>query len=342
MIAGSDILVTGGAGSVGRQLISALLIREAETVRILDNHEPNLSEVQTRFGDERCRYLVGDIRDEDRLQRAVEGIDVVVHAAAMKHVDLSEYNPFEAVKTNVVGLQNVVDAAIDSEVKRVVFTSSDKSVNPMNTMGATKLLGENLVTAGNKYPGRPDIRFASVRFGNVLNSSQSVIPVFAEQIQEGGPVTITDPDMTRFFLAFKDVVNLVTTAIEQTNGGEIFISKMAAVKIPDLAKAMIDLLAPEFSRDPTAIETKITGRRPGETFHEEIMTEREAKRALENESVYAIPPKGSENGGYLDHDGISGFSSVEDITRCSKNADLLSVDEIKQLFKTRGLVEDLT
>lgn len=171
MITGKNVLVTGGAGSIGRVLVRRLLDQDPNVIRIFDQSEPSLAALKADLDDERCRFLAGNIRDKDRLERAVDGIDIVVHTAAMKHVDLSEYNPFEAVKTNVIGVQNLIDVAINADVDRFVFTSSDKAAHPANTMGTTKLLGEKLVTAANKYSGGHDIRLASVRFGNVINWS---------------------------------------------------------------------------------------------------------------------------------------------------------------------------
>ena len=337
MISGQRLLVTG-AGSVGRNLASRFLEEDLEVVRILDSSEPALSRLQSQLDDDRCRFLAGNIKDQDRIERAIEDIDIVVHTAAMKHVNVCEYNPFEAVKTNVVGLQNLLDAAIDSSVNRVVFTSSDKAVDPANTMGTTKLLGEKLVTAGNKYRGRSDIKLASVRFGNVINSSGSVVPRFIEQIRRGGPVKLTDQRMTRFMLTYDDVASLVTQAMENTNGGEIFISKMPAIRIEDLVGAMVDFLAPKHGHDPDDIDMEVIGPRVGETFHEEIMTEREAARALESDSLYAIPP---ESNGYLDHDGIEGFAEASDIVRSSENANHLSKGEIASLIdQTNVFVED--
>jgi FlaA1/EpsC-like NDP-sugar epimerase len=337
MIEGNNVLLTGGAGSVGSVLAQRLLDHDPAVLRILDNNEPGLSNIKSTLDDDRCRFLAGDVRDKDRLSRAMEDIDVVIHTAAMKHVDICEYNPFEAVKTNTLGLQNVVDTAIDAGVNRVVFTSSDKAVNPANTMGTTKLLGEKLMTAGNKHSGSPDIHFASVRFGNIINSSQSVIPLFADQIRDGGPVTLTDKRMTRFFLTYNDVFDLVIQAIEKTNGGEVFVYKMPAIKIEDLAHAMIEALAPEFGHDPDNIDIEIIGPRPGETFHEEIMTEREAIRAQENESLYAIPPEMTEmraDGGFEE------FKETDEIILSSKNATKLSTDEIITLLKKGNVMAE--
>lgn len=334
MITNKNILLTGGAGSVGRAVVHRLLGENPNVLRIFDQSEPGLAAFKSEIDDDRCRFLVGNIRDKDRLSRAVNGIDVVIHMAAMKHVDISEYNPFEAVKTNVVGLQNLIDVSIDADVDRLVFTSSDKAANPANTMGTTKLLGEKLVTAGNKYRGSSGIQLASVRFGNVINSSQSVIPVFRDQIKNGGPVTLTDPDMSRFFLTYDDISELILESLEHMQGGEIFLKKMNAIRIEDLAEAMVDTFAPEYNHDPEEIEITKTGARVGETLDEHILTEREMTRTVENESLYAILPEQSEKNGYITHSGLDGFESVDRVVRSSKNADKLSREQISRLVKT--------
>ncbi|MFC7071598.1 polysaccharide biosynthesis protein [Halovenus rubra] len=342
MLADKKILLTGGAGSVGRILIRRLLDQDPSVIRIFDQSEPGLAALKERLNDDRCRYLSGNIRDKDRLARAVRDIDIVIHTAAMKHVDVCEYNPFEAVKTNVMGLQNLIDVSIDADVERFVFTSSDKAVNPANTMGTTKLLGEKLVTAANKYSGSRNLKLCSVRFGNVVNSSQSVIPVFREQIQDGGPITLTDPRMTRFFLTYDDVAELVTDAIDHTEGGEVFVHKMDAVKIEDLAKAMIDAFAPATGYEPEDIDITVTGRRVGETFDERILTSREESRTLENDSLYAVTPEQSGENGYIDHTGIDGFSPVDDVTRSSEDAEKLTKEAILELLQTEfseGIVQ---
>jgi len=335
MINGNNVLLTGGAGSVGSMLAPRLLERDPKVLRIFDSDEAGLAELKSTFDDDRCRFLAGNVRDEDRLLRAMEDIDVVIHTAAMKHVDVCEYNPFEAVKTNVLGIQNVVDAAIDTGVQRVVFTSSDKAVDPANTMGTTKLLGERLLTAGNKHSGRSELRFTSVRFGNILNSSQSVVPLFINQIRDGGPVTLTDTQMTRFFLTYDDVFDLVSQAIEKTEGGEVFVYKMPAIRIEDLADAMIEVFGPRYNYDPNDIDIEIIGRRPGETFHEEIMTERETNRAYENDDMYAIRP---ETGEFLSFENGDEFTAADEIVRSSGDASKLSKDEIVTLLEETGAV----
>ena len=334
MIADKTVLITGGAGSVGRILVRQLLNRTAEVIRVFDQSEPGLAELKSQVNAEKCRFFVGNVRDKDRLARAMNGVDIVIHTAAMKHVDISEYNPFEAVKTNVIGLQNVIDAAIDADVERFVFTSSDKAAHPANTMGTTKLLGEKLVTAANKYSGGHDIRLCSVRFGNVINSSQSVIPIFKRQIETGGPVTLTDPQMSRFFLTYNDVTELVINAMKHTEAGEIFIQKMDAIAIEDLAEAMIDVFAPAYDHQPAKIDIEETGRRVGETLDEKILTQREVHRTVENDSLYAILPEQSEGDDYLNHSTLGGLDPVETVVLSSEHADKLSQPDIRHLLRS--------
>ena len=340
MLSGKTVLVAGGAGSVGRALLPRLLSRDPLVVRVLDNSEPALSGVRGRFDDDRLRYFAGDIRDRTRLDRAIEDVDVVIHLAAMKHVDISEYNPFEAVKTNVLGLQNAIDASIDASVERFLFTSSDKAVDPANTMGTTKLLGEHLVRGGNKYSGRPDISLASVRFGNVINSSHSVVPLFDSQIREGGPVTLTDDRMTRFFLTFEDIAGLVTDALEHMQAGEVFLRRMDGIRIEDLAGAMVDVLAPRYGHDPESVEIELIGRRIGETLHEEVVTEREARRLVANDDLYAIPPETTDGNGYIDHDGLEGFGRPERVVRSSGRTETLDRNEVEE-FVERHVVPEV-
>jgi UDP-N-acetylglucosamine 4,6-dehydratase len=340
MLTNKNVLVTGGAGSVGTALVSRFLDDDPSVVRVFDNNEPGLTELKARLNDDRCRFLIGDVRDKDRLRRAMRDIDVVVHTAAMKHVDISEYNPFEAVKTNVIGLQNVVDASIDAGVSRLIFTSSDKAAHPANTMGTTKLLGEKLVTAGNKYKGESRLSLASVRFGNVINSSQSVIPLFRQQISEGGPVTLTDDRMTRFFLTYDDIKRLVTRAIEDMNGGEVFVQKMPAIRIEDLSHAMIEALAPEYGYKPDEIAVETVGRRVGETLHENIMTEREAGRALEDDEFFVVPPEtGDGTDEYLSYEPGESFEPAEQVVRTSETAEKLTKTQITELLGDNGALE---
>ena len=332
MLTGRTVLLTGG-GSVGQSLIPRILDHDPEELRVLDNNESGLAALKRQFDDERLRPVAGDIRDERCLRRAVERADDVIHTAAMKHVDICERNPYEAVKTNVIGHQNLVEAARDSSVERVVFTSSDKAVHPANAMGTSKLLGEQLITAGN-YGAGEDLLLTSVRFGNVINSSQSVIPHFTEQIRTGGPVTLTDERMTRFFLTYDDVFDLVSQALERTRGGEVFVYKMPAIRIVDLAGAMIDTIAPKYGHDPAEIDIELIGRRPGETFHEEIMTPMETARAYENDSLYAIRPESTRDRS-VEYSGE--FAPADDVVRSSEHAGKLSKREIVALLQDSGV-----
>lgn len=270
------MLVTGGSGSIGSEIVKKLLEFDPEVVRVLENNETALFELEEDLKSDKIRTFIGDIRDRDRLKRAFENVDIIFHAAALKHVPLCEYNPFDAVKTNVLGTQNVLDAALDQNVEKVIMISTDKAVNPINVMGATKLLAERLTVSANYYRGNRRTIFSSVRFGNVLNSRGSVIPIFRRQIMSGGPVTITDPKMTRFIMRIPDSANLILMAGYMAEGKEIFILKMPAVNIVDLAEVMIEDLATEYGYDPTEIKIKIIGKRPGEKMYEELVTDDEA------------------------------------------------------------------
>lgn len=287
------ILITGGTGSIGQEILREILIKyEPAVIRILDIDETKQFELQQEYGDyDNVRFLLGDIRDINRLRRALNDIDIVFHTAAYKHVLSSEYNPFEAVKNNVIGVQNVIEAAIDTAVKKVIFTSSDKAVNPGNVMGATKLLGERLITAANYYRGAAsDTIFSSVRFGNVLGSRGSVLPLFKNQIQEGGAVTITNKEMTRFVMSTSQTINLLFKVVEIAQGGEIFIFKMPVIRITDLAKVMIEELARKYGYNPEGIAIKIIGNKPGEKMYEELMTVEESARSLETEEMFIVLP----------------------------------------------------
>src|SRR5271157_1178527 len=284
------ILVTGGVGSIGNQLVRKLLTFDPAIVRVLDNNETGLFDLEQDLHSSKIRTLVGDIRDKERLIVAMDGIDFVFHASALKHVPLCEYNPFDAVKTNVLGTQNVLEAALTQEVEKVINVSTDKAVSPTNVMGATKLLAERLTISANYYRGNKRTIFSSVRFGNVLNSRGSVIPLFLKQIRDGGPLTVTDKKMTRFFMDIPTAVDLILTANRIAKGKEIFILKMPAIKILDLAEVMIEQYAPKFGLLPEDINIKIIGKRNGEKLYEELVTEEDSERAYECEDMIIILP----------------------------------------------------
>jgi FlaA1/EpsC-like NDP-sugar epimerase len=286
------VLVTGACGTVGRELVGQLLegSRVAEIIA-LDNNESELFFLEQKLSVfDRARFFLADVRDREKLSRKMKGIDIVFHTAAFKHVILCERSPFEAVQTNILGVQNVILAAAENRVQKVIFTSSDKAVNPTNVMGTSKLMGERLITAANEDFGVDGPVFASTRFGNVLGSRGSVLPIFREQIRHGGPVTLTHPEMTRFVMTVKESAQLVIDSAALARGGEVFITKMPSIRIEDLAEVMIEALAPLYDHLPESIEVKIMGTKPGEKMYEELMSLEETRRAWELGRYYVVLP----------------------------------------------------
>ncbi|MDG6249240.1 UDP-N-acetylglucosamine 4,6-dehydratase (inverting) [Methanocalculus sp.] len=275
-----NILITGGTGSFGKMFTKIVLEEyNPKSIRIFSRGEFLQWGMQKEFQDERLRFFIGDVRDRSRLSRAMNDVDIVIHAAALKQVPACEYNPIEAVRTNIDGASNIVNAAIDNEVKKVVALSTDKAVHPVNLYGATKMTAEKLIVQGNAYSGDRETRFACVRYGNVIGSRGSVIPLFKEQ-RKTGTITITDERMTRFWITLEQGVHLVTKCIEEMHGGEIFIPKIPSMKITDLAEA----IAPE-------CKINYIGIRPGEKLHEILITEDEARHTLEMDDYYVIEPE---------------------------------------------------
>lgn len=310
------ILVTGGVGSIGSEIVKNLLRYNPKSVRVFDNNETGLFDLDQVLHSKKIRLLAGDVRDSRRLKRAMEGVDIVFHAAALKHVPLCEHNPFEAVQTNVIGTQNVIDACLEAGVSKMVNISTDKAVNSPNVMGATKLLAERLVAATHHYKGKSRTVFSSVRFGNVLNSRGSVVPLFQRQIKNGGPITITNPDMVRFIMSIPKAVELVLKSAEITKGGEIFILKMPLVRLGDFAEAMIEEIAPIYGYDPKKIKIKIIGERTGEKFYEELITENESKNACETKDMFAILPYGkNENKKFHCHNNYCYPGNIKFLTK---------------------------
>jgi UDP-N-acetylglucosamine 4,6-dehydratase/5-epimerase len=276
---GKTILITGGTGSFGRAFVSAVLEHhDPGAVRIYSRDELKQYEIAGRTRDRRLRFLIGDVRDRERLSRAMHGVDVVIHAAAMKQVPICEYNPFEAVQTNVVGAENIIAAAIENNVPKTLALSSDKAVNPVNLYGATKLCAEKIITQGNAYVGDLASRFASVRYGNVVGSRGSVIPIFKRQAEEG-ELTITDDAMTRFWITLPQAVQFVVDCIGRMRGGEVFVPKIPSMQVTSIA----DAIAPGVPR-------RIIGIRPGEKIHEVLITADESRHAVGFDDYYAIYP----------------------------------------------------
>lgn len=275
------VLITGATGSFGKALIDRLLAEHEPTaIRCYSRDELKQSELQQRYADDdRLRYLIGDVRDLPRLSRACQGVDVIVHAAALKQVPACEYNPFEAVKTNVVGAENVVSAAIDNDVPTTIALSTDKAVNPVNLYGATKLCAEKIISQGNAYAAHSAAHFSSVRYGNVVGSRGSVIPLFKAQA-ETGAVTITDARMTRFWITLEEATRFVVECADAMVGGETFVPKIPSMRITDLAEA----LAPGCPHEEIGI-------RPGEKLHEVLITADESRHCIDRGESYAIYPE---------------------------------------------------
>jgi len=325
------ILVTGGTGSIGREIVSQVLEYQPRVVRVLSRNEYNQYQMRRDFGDRPdLRFLVGDVRERERMLRACEDVEVVFHAGALKHVEICEYNPFEAVKTNVIGTQNVVEAALDYNMELVVGISTDKAVSPTNTMGATKLLGERVILSASQYKGDRRTRFCVIRFGNVLASRGSAIPLFIDQIRGGGPVTLTHRDARRFFMSIPQAVELALKASLDARGGEIYILKMPVLKISDLIQALIRIYAPRFGRKAEDIAVTEIGMLPGEKLFEALMTPEEALCATEHEDYYKVEPLKA-----MDRTGREGAPAGYD----SAVEPLLSVDEIMDMLDNHGLVE---
>jgi FlaA1/EpsC-like NDP-sugar epimerase len=284
------VLLTGAAGTVGREIAKILVSFKTKEIILMDNNESEIFFLMEEFKGENVNCFLGDIRDRDKVEKLSRDVDIIIHAAAFKHVILSEYNPFDVVQTNIVGVENIIRAATTCKVKRVLFTSSDKAVNPTNVMGASKLMGEKLITAANSVRSDTNTIFSSTRFGNIIGSRGSVVPLFVRQIRNGGPVTVTDRRMTRFIMTSEEASRLVLKSVILARGGEVFVTKMPVVKIIDLAEIMIELLAPQFGYSPSDIEIVEIGVKAGEKMYEELMSEEETRRSIELKDMFVVTP----------------------------------------------------
>ncbi|OXS77027.1 UDP-N-acetylglucosamine 4,6-dehydratase (inverting) [Lysinibacillus sp. KCTC 33748] len=315
------VLVTGGTGSFGRKFIRKILNLGVKKVIVFSRDELKQYEMKQEFIDSRLRFFIGDVRDKDRLHRAFDGVDIVIHAAAMKHVDACEYNPFEAVKTNINGAQNIIEAAIDCGVEKVIALSTDKACSPVNLYGATKLASDKLFVAANAYVGEKKTSFSVVRYGNVVGSRGSVVPFF-KKIKEKGTLPVTDERMTRFWITLEQGVQFVLDNLERMHGGEIFVPKIPSMRVTDLAKA----IAPECN-------IEIVGIRPGEKLHEAMIMEDDARHTVEFDDYYIIQPefpwwsKKYAEGGKILPDG---FAYTSD-----NNVEWLTIEQL------HNLVEDM-
>ena len=329
MFDGKKVLITGGTGSLGTALTTKLLQTNVETIRIFSRDELKQSQMQLEFKDKRLRYLIGDVRDKERLFRALEDIDIVIHAAALKQMPVAEYNPFEAVKTNVIGSQNLIETCLDNDVETVLAVGTDKAVSPVNTYGATKLLMERLFVSANFYKGKHKTKFLCVRYGNVLGSRGSIVPIFLNQIKSGKKITITDPSMTRFTITMEQALELIFRALQNGNGGEIVIPKLNAYRVGDIKDAILDLMK-------SSIETEIISIRAGEKIHESLVGNDELRNTFERDGDYVVIDKQ-----LYDLEDFNKKDLVQTNLKhqySSDKVDILSVDKLKALLTNEKLI----
>lgn len=331
MFDGKKILITGGTGSLGQALTERLLKTKVSTIRILSRNERNQIEMESKFNDNRLRFLLGDIRDLERLSRAMEDIDIVFHAAALKHVPKIEYNPFEGIKTNAIGSQNVIDACLKENNEKTIAISTDKAASPLNVYGATKALMEKLFVAANTYslPGKHETKFITVRYGNVLGSSGSVVPIFMEQIKNNKKMTITDPNMTRFSISMDEALDFILKATDIGKGSEIFIPKMKSYSIMDIKNVLSELLQNSGE--------EIVGIRPGEKIHEILINQDEMRYSWEINGMYMIAnPIFSEEEIQKKYSSIKKIDSLLEYS--SEKAERMTKEELVEQIKKLGLV----
>jgi len=334
------VLVTGACGTVGRELVRQLMELDniSELVGI-DNNESELFFLDQRYAG-KARFFLADVRDKDKMCRVMRGIDIVFHTAAFKHVIMCEVSPLEAVQTNILGVQNIISAASENNVQTTIFTSSDKAVNPTNVMGTSKLMGERLMTAANNKLRQDGQIFASTRFGNILGSRGSVIPVFREQIRQGGPVTVTSQEMTRFIMTLEQAVRLVIDSASLAQGGEVFVTKMPAIRIQSLAEVMIQELASRFGFEPEDIKITYIGSKPGEKVYEELMNQEEIRRALELQQYFVVMPAFKELYRETEHNYPKVISREVTNPYISANEESLSHDDLRNFLIENRLLEE--
>ena len=334
MFKNKKILITGGTGSLGNALTQRLLEQGVDTIRIFSRNESKQLEMESKFNDDRLRFLIGDVRDYERLERAVEDIDIVFHAAALKHVPVIEYNPFEAIKTNILGSQNVINACLHENIDRAICVGTDKAVSPLNTYGATKLLMEKLFVTAKNYlkKERHQTKFIALRYGNVLGSSGSVIPKFIDQIKNKEKLTITDSSMTRFSISMNEALDFILKATEIGKGSEIFVPKLKAYSILDVKDALFELLG--------ETEEQIVGIRPGEKLDEVLINKDEMKYTWEYQNMYMVinPSVQQHMPSLLDE--FSEKKKIETMDVYSSDlVEKISKDNLKKIFTDSKLLD---
>lgn len=328
MYKNKKILITGGTGTLGTILTKKLLKTDVEVIRIYSRDEQKQVKMQNSLDDKRLRFIIGDIRDQSRLQRALEDIDMVFHTAALKHVPVAEYNPFEAVKTNIYGSQNLIESCLDKNVECVIAIGTDKAVSPFNTYGATKLVMERLFVAANYYKGNHKTRFISVRYGNVLGSNGSIVPTLVNQIRNKEKITITDPLMTRFNITMDEAVELIFRAEKNGKGGEIFIPKLNAYKVGDMKDAIMEIMKANN-------QTRKIQIRPGEKFHETLINHDEIRNTFETDMDYVVIEEKLQT----DKKQLKKFRKTKIKSQYSSdNAKLLKKNEIIKILRAEKLI----
>ncbi len=333
------ILLTGAAGTVGREIVRQLVSYELAELRLMDNNETEMFFLMEAYRNKNIFCFLGDIRDRDKLEKLSKDVDIIIHSAAFKHVYLSEYNPFDVVQTNIIGVENIIRAATACNVKQLLFTSSDKAVNPTNVMGTSKLMGERLMTAASAVRNNSNTIFSSTRFGNVLGSRGSVVPLFMKQIKNGGPVTITDKRMTRFVMTIEEAARLVLQSVLIAKGGEVFVTKMPVVRIPDLAEVMIKLLAPKYGYTPSDIKTVEIGMKAGEKLYEELMSDQEVYRSLELKDMFVVTPAFKSLFQSINYDYPDTVSTRIQKSYISENENPLNKDEMEKYLIDNRVLE---
>ena len=333
MLKGKKVLITGGTGSLGIALTKRLLQENVDTIRIFSRNENKQLEMDSKFHDDRLRFLLGDVRDYNRLTRAFEDIDIVFHAAALKHVPIIEYNPFEAIKTNVIGSQNVIDACLEEDVEKAICVGTDKAVSPLNTYGATKLLMEKLFITASNYlkKERHKTKFIALRYGNVLGSSGSVIPKFINQIKNNEKITITNSNMTRFSISIDEALDFILKATEIGKGSEIFVPKLRAYSLMDVKDALFDLLG--------KTDEQIVGIRPGEKLHEILINNDEMNYCWEYQEMYMIVDPSLRRFISLMNE-LPEKKKIENMkVYSSNNVQKIPKNELKKIFTDSGLLD---
>jgi len=330
LFGGKKVLITGGTGSLGKALAKRILETDVDTVRIFSRDEFKQIQMEGEFDDKRLRFLIGDVRDKGRLKRALENVNLVIHTAALKHVHVAEYNPFEVVKTNVYGSQNLIEACLDTDVEQVLAIGTDKAVSPLNTYGATKLLMERLFISANNYKGFHKIKFSCVRYGNVLGSRGSLVPILVHQVLNGKKITITDPNMTRFNITMNQALDLIFRAFENSVGGEIFVPKLKAYRTGDVKDAVLELLNPKSEVQQIPV-------RPGEKYHESLISKDELRKTFEDKKDYLIIDEQIQKHPNRPKNKDIAKTSLKD-QYSSDKVELITKDELKKIFVEEKLV----